>query len=143
VGSAINLSSRFRIYYSLISIENILTRSKSRIFRAILKYGYSKFRLEILEYCDSLSQSDLIIREQYYIDLLKPKYNILKKAGSSLGYKHTDDTRAKISSSMSGENHPMFGKPKPEGSGRPFQKIEVIDLKTNEKKYMILCLVLL
>lgn len=50
--------------------------------------------LEILEYCDS---KYVISREQYYIDLLKPKYNILKIAGSSLGYKHSEETRAKIS----------------------------------------------
>jgi hypothetical protein len=32
-----------------------------------------------------------------------------------------------------GSNHPMYGKPKPEGSGRPSQKIEVLDLLTNER----------
>jgi hypothetical protein len=35
---------------------------------------------EILEYCDS---SNVIEREQYYIDLLNPEYNILKTAGDS------------------------------------------------------------
>jgi len=79
VGSAINLSRRFCTYYSLLSIEKSLNRSKSHILSALLKNGYSKFTLEILEYCDS---EDLIKREQYYIDLLKPEYNILKRAGS-------------------------------------------------------------
>lgn len=32
-----------------------------------------------------------------------------------------------------GDKHPLFGKVKPEGSGRPFQRIEVLDLLTNEK----------
>ncbi len=59
----------------------------------MLKYGYSKFRLEILEYC---SVENLLEREQYYIDLLKPEYNILAVAGSSLGYKHTKETIAKF-----------------------------------------------
>ena len=31
-------------------------------------------------------QSELITREQYYIDLLKPEYNILPAAGSLLGF---------------------------------------------------------
>ena len=82
MGSAINLSGRFRTYYSLLSIEKITSKSKSHILRAILKYGYSNFELEILEYCDP---ENLIKREQYYIDLLKPEYNILKIAGSRLG----------------------------------------------------------
>ena len=92
--------------------------------------GLSKFTLEILEYCDS---KDLICREQYYIDLLKPEYNILKWAHSSLGFKHSEESRAKMSSSRAGENNPMFGKPRPEGSGSPSQKIEVVDIKNNIK----------
>lgn len=49
-------------------------------------------------------------REQFYIDSLLPQFNILKVAGSSLGYKHTEETLALLSLTMSGENHPMFGK---------------------------------
>ena len=59
------------------------------IHKALLKYGYSEFRLDILEYCDG---KEVIYREQYYLDLLKPEYNILKTAGSSLGFKHTSET---------------------------------------------------
>lgn len=54
-----------------------------------MKYGYNKFSLDILEYCEP---SLLIKREQYYLDTLKPEYNILKIAGSSLGYKHSPET---------------------------------------------------
>lgn len=63
------------------------------IYKAILKYGYAKFKLDILEYCDT---NNLLLREQYYIDLLKPEYNILSKAGSNLGYKHTAETLKKF-----------------------------------------------
>lgn len=42
----------------------------------LLKYGDSNFSLDIIEYYEP---SVLIAREQYYIDLLKSKYNILKK----------------------------------------------------------------
>lgn len=35
-------------------------------------------------------------REQYYIDTLKPEYNILQLAGSSLGYKHTAESIEKM-----------------------------------------------
>src|SRR5438477_10959207 len=98
------------------------------IFKALLKYGHSKFTLEILEYCDS---KDLIKREQYYIDLLKPQYNILKIAGSRLGSILSKETRAKLALSLKGEKNPMSGKPIAIGAGRPFQKIEVIDIKNN------------
>ena len=58
------------------------------ITKALLKYGYSVFSLEILEYCEAL---EAISREQYYPDLLKPEYNVLKIAGSPLGYKHPEN----------------------------------------------------
>jgi len=63
------------------------------IYFALLKYGHSNFKLEILEYCDS---KVLISREQIYLDLLKPEYNILDKAGSSFGFKHSESTIAKF-----------------------------------------------
>ena len=35
-------------------------------------------------------------RENYYFDLLKPEYNVLKKAYSLLGYKHTGESLKKM-----------------------------------------------
>src|SRR4051812_21027576 len=48
VGSSVNLSVRFYSYFSLRS----LAKSNRPIDRALLKYGFSSFSLEILEYCD-------------------------------------------------------------------------------------------
>jgi hypothetical protein len=36
------------------------------------------------------------------MDLLKPEYNILQIAGSSLGYRHTEENLCKISAAMQG-----------------------------------------
>lgn len=63
------------------------------VYSSLLKNGYSNFSFEILEYCE---KSLAIKREQYYIDLYKPEYNILKTAGSRLGSKHSEETIAKI-----------------------------------------------
>lgn len=77
----------------------------------------------------------LLGREQYYLDLFKPYYNILTEAGSPAGRVLSIETRAKISSAhkrtegsgmfgkthsletkelmslvRSGENHPLWGK---------------------------------
>ena len=94
VGSSVELRNRFLHYYRLTYLAN-KRRGQSMICKALLKNGYNNFTLEILEYCDP---SEAILREQYYIDLLKPGYNILKFAGSTLGYKHSEDTKAKLSS---------------------------------------------
>lgn len=80
-------------------------RGKSLIRKALLKYGLENFSLLILEYCST----DLLDeREQSWIDLLKPYYNLLKLVKSSRGYKHTKASLIK----MSGPR-PHF-KPKPE-----------------------------
>lgn len=54
----------------------------------ILQKAFEKYKgiikLEILEICSS---EDCIIREQYWIDTLKPVYNICKIAGNTLGIK--------------------------------------------------------
>lgn len=65
-------------------------RNQSAIYRALLKYGNSAFRFEILEHCDP---NVLIEREQYYLDLLKPEYNILKAAGNRAGFVHSEATK--------------------------------------------------
>lgn len=86
VGSSVNLSKRLTNYYSYSYISD--PKRNMLIHKAILKYGYSAFLIQILEYCEP---SDAIKREQYNIDLLKPEYNIFKTAGSSLGHKHSEE----------------------------------------------------
>jgi len=90
VGSSVHLRRRFLEYYS----ANILLRDSSMVIcAALLKYGYSKPGLEILEFC---KKENTITRENYYLKLLKPEYNILRIAGSSLGYLHTEEAKLKM-----------------------------------------------
>jgi len=105
--AAVNLPKRLSRYFSKKGMKTQLKKCKSAIYSAILKHGISNFKLEILKYC---SRAQCIKWEQYYIDLLKPEYNILKTAGSPLGLKHSDETRAKLSALNKGKNNPMFGK---------------------------------
>ena len=89
VGSAWDLSTRFKQYFRKSFLENEIKKNQSKIYRALLKYGHSAFKLEILEYCEK----DIIIaREQYYLDTINPEYNILKVARSLLGFKHSPES---------------------------------------------------
>ena len=91
IGSSVNLSARLYRYFSL---AHIIVQSKhSIICKSLVKYGYASFSFEILEYCN---KNDVLVREQYYLDLLKPEYNILRIAGSSLGYLHTEEAKLKM-----------------------------------------------
>ncbi len=67
VGSAKDLRCRFKNYFHKSYIIAQLKKGKSKIYSSLLKNGYDKFSLEILEYC---SEADLAAREQYYLDNL-------------------------------------------------------------------------
>jgi len=154
VGSSVNLTRRFNHYYSASYL--LRTKRISIISNALLKYGYSNFKLEIIEYCDC---NDLLAREQFYLDILFPEYNILKTAGSRLGRTHTEETKRKIGEAILGRkpsdetrqkmseallgnklseetkrkmSEARRGRNKIEGSGIPSQKIEVFDNEENQ-----------
>jgi group I intron endonuclease len=90
VGSSSSNPRRLKEYFNINYLE---FRKNMPICSALLKYGYSNFQLEILEYS---TKNKVLIKEQYYLDLLKSEYNILTTAGSSLGYRHSPETIAKF-----------------------------------------------
>ena len=81
IGSSTSLSNRFSNYYYLSSLT-LQVKGSIIIYRALLKYGYKNFTLDILEYCEP---DVLKKREQYYIKNLNPEYNILKVYDNNLG----------------------------------------------------------
>jgi hypothetical protein len=89
VGSSTDLSIRFKNYFNITYLEREIKKNNSKIYRALLKYGYSKFKLDIIEYCDP---AIIIEREQYYLNNLYLKYNTLKIARSLDGFKHSINT---------------------------------------------------
>jgi group I intron endonuclease len=104
VGPAFDLSQRISYYFS----KAHLARNKSYIYNALRHHGYSSFSLTILNYIDTTNLSKdnvrslLLQSEQHYLDTLLPEYNILKKAGSSLGYEHRVETLDLISKAIKG-----------------------------------------
>jgi len=102
IGSSVNLARRFRIHLS--SVGSV----KLPLALAISKYGPNNFVFLILQYCDKIEDVCLGL-EQHYLDLYKPKYNLLKVAGSSQGFKHSPETIAKLKIKHAGKLHPRFG----------------------------------
>jgi group I intron endonuclease len=98
VGSGLNLEKRLRSYYN----ENELNKNPRPIQDALLKYDHKNFTLEILEYCP---KSKLIEREQFYLDILIPEYNILKYAYSLLGFKHSQESIEKLKAKIVSPEH--------------------------------------
>jgi uncharacterized protein YbcV (DUF1398 family) len=131
VGSAINLSNRFKNYYNIAYLERETAKNNSMIYKALLKYGYSSFKLDILEYCNP---DVLIEREQYYLDHLKPEYNILKFARSIAGFKHSEASINLIRETKLGRGRSEAAKLKIAAGNIQAQLVVVTDNKTGESK---------
>lgn len=125
VGNAVDLGNRLVNYYYPSRLGD-----KRYISNSILKYGHDNFSIVIL--CvlgdtGTCTKDDLIRKEQEYIDLCKPILNLNPVAGSSMGFKHSEeskrliseyrtgkslstDTKKKLSSLFSGESNPFWHK---------------------------------
>jgi group I intron endonuclease len=123
VGSSINLSTRMRNYLNKSFLKS-KQNANMPITKSLLKYDDSNFSLLILEYVEAVS---LTSRETFYITHLIPYYNVLKQGFSSLGYKHTEETKKLLSElaknrthsdktkgliarAVTGENNPFYNK---------------------------------
>lgn len=91
VGRSIDLARRFNYYFNLKILKEA---GFSLICRALLKYGYDNFKLEIIEYCTLDVIAD---REQYWISELNPSYNLVKVVEGNFVYSHTAESRQKMS----------------------------------------------
>lgn len=103
IGSAINIKARWKNHRTLLS------RNKHHsiiLQRAYNKYGCDALDYSIIEYIDN--DSSLIDREQVWLDFFRPKYNILKVAGSPSGFKMSNETRRKMSLSRTGKKRAKF-----------------------------------
>ena len=92
VGSAVNLHRRFNEHKN--TLKNL--KHKNPILQRVYnKYGVEKLSFEIIEYVED--KNNLISREQYYLDTLRPVYNICKEARSCLGVKRSKEFKRKLS----------------------------------------------
>ena len=72
------------------------THRNIHLQRAYNKHGEESFLLFPLEFC---LPEKCIEREQFWMDLLQPEYNISPTAGSTLGRKFTNKTKIKMQKS--------------------------------------------
>ena len=82
-------------------------------YKAILKYGWNNIEHEILK--EELNELEAKSMEKSLIEKYKSNdrkygYNITSGGDGTVGWHPSDETKKKISQSLSGENHPMYGK---------------------------------
>lgn len=98
IGSAKNIKHRWIRHFSDLNLNR---HHSVYMQRAWNKYGQSCFEFLIIEQCDS---NLLILREQFYIDMLNPEYNASKKAGR---VEFTKERRERMSAAHKGKSHPQ------------------------------------
>lgn len=70
------------------------------------KYEYSVIEYDVPE--DKLDEREIFWISFFYS--YNNGYNLTKGGNSTRGYKYSDEVKHKISESVKGENHPMYGK---------------------------------
>lgn len=100
VGSAKNVKKRISKHFSSLKLNK---HGNNHLQSAYNLYGSENFEVSIIEIV--IDTKALIEREQYWIDKLnvcndKIGYNMSPTAGSSLGRKFSNESKAKISNSL-------------------------------------------
>ena len=108
IGSAKNFLKRKYMHFHLLSKN----KHHSTYFQnAYNKYGKNNFIFEIIEKCNI---EILIEREQYFINLYKPEYNMTMVAGkaTNLGKKFSENHKLLISKAHKGKTISVLAKEK-------------------------------
>lgn len=105
IGSSANMQKRRGEHFSRLRKNR---HANQRLQRAFNKYGEEAFEWTVLLLVPSVAL--LVPTEQSFIDLHNPFYNICRIAGTSLGRRHTDIARHKISTARKGPGNGMFCK---------------------------------
>jgi group I intron endonuclease len=101
VGSSVELDKRWKRHLSSLN-RNV--HKNAHLQASFNKHGIENFIFNVLE--EIKSSEKLIEHEQYWMDTIKPEYNIRLVAANNLGLKHTEETKEK----MRGANNYWFGK---------------------------------
>lgn len=96
IGSSVNVEARWCKHLSGLRSGK---HKNAHLQAAFSQYGEVSFLIEVLEFCD---RHCLLKREQHYLDTIRPEYNILSVAGSSIGYRHDAIARQKMSQANMG-----------------------------------------
>jgi len=99
VGSSVSLARREKEHVCRLNKQ---THVNAHLQNSWNKHGEKSFEFYTLALC-AREKKSLLALEQFYINLLRPEYNMAPAAGSRLGATHTKETRAKISAGNKGK----------------------------------------
>lgn len=104
VGSAVSIKKRWKEHRRQLESGNHHSRFMQR---AWMKHGEHYFEFKVLVLCD---RGNLLFFEQRFLDAWSPEYNTAPVAGSQLGYRHSDESRKRMSAARRKNFSPMKGR---------------------------------
>jgi len=104
IGSAVNVSKRWREHLRQLEDGKHHSRFMQRCWN---KNGSDCFVFRVVLSCE---KENLLMYEQAFLDFHEPEYNSAKVAGSQLGFRHSEESRAKMSASRPKGFSPMKGR---------------------------------
>lgn len=112
VGSAFDLDNRKSGHFSDLRKNR---HRNPRLQNAFNKYGESVFVFAVIECCE---KAECLRLEQYYLDTLRPFYNICKVAGNCAGKAASEETKEKQRRAKIGFRHTEQAKQKISEAGK-------------------------
>lgn len=100
VGSSQNIGQRWNIHYRRLRRGDHHSRYLQHAWN---KYGEDAFYIEVIETCEL---DALLLVEQFWIDTLQSAFNMQPLAGRAAGFKHSPETRQKLSELRKGTTMP-------------------------------------
>ena len=101
IGSSSNIYRRWNDHRYILSKNR---HHAAHLQNSYNKHGLDKFNFSILLFCEN---KDLLFFEQRCLDLYKPEYNsmLVAKPNFSLGFKHSEEAKLKMSKAKLGNKH--------------------------------------
>ena len=106
IGQSVDINTRFRSHKSELKRKN---HSNRHIQNSYDKYGLEGFNFSILEICDANELDNLEIKWIKVTDSTNQDKGYNLESGGSLHKKHSKESRARMSESIRGMNHPFYG----------------------------------
>lgn len=123
VGSSKNLYNRLSEHKHLLKHNR---SHNAHLQAAWNKYGEDNFIYNVLEICNT--EEEQYKREQYYIDTIKPEYNLSLEVIANIGREVTEETRQKISNTL--KERYQKGEIKTYKQDHAWKKVWVYDINT-------------
>ncbi len=80
VGSAIDLCRRLRNFFNTSYLEREVKNNNSLIYKVLLKYGCSSFKIDIIEYCDAtflINKKKRLEKSRFELEIIMCKITVL------------------------------------------------------------------